>query len=134
MSVDKKSLVPFSLRAAGAPAFNLEGLWHNELGSTMEVVTVSNNNFTGIYTSAVSAGGVSVSGPLSGTIAGDAIGFTVNWKSSSPSVTSWTGLILADAGDVYLYTLWHLASTPGNPSEAWDSISAGADIFVQGPA
>lgn len=130
MPIDKKSLKPYS-KSASATQPALQGVWQNELGSTMTITSFDGTTFSGTYESAVSGGGAPVTGPLAGTLAGDAIGFTVNWSSATSSVTSWNGLLLSDGNALYLYTLWYLASTPGSAEDYWESILAGADIFVQ---
>jgi hypothetical protein len=105
------------------------GVWKNELGSTMEVEQYDGTNFTGSYTSAVSANGQSAKGTLSGTVAGDAVAFLVNWKQQFSSVTAWSGLVLGDAATPAIYALWHLSTTPEADDGAWESIMAGADLF-----
>ena len=130
MSVNKKSLKPYSALGKAGAAPPLTGLWQNELDSIMNITSMSGANFSGTYTSSVSGGGGPVTGSLSGTISGDAIGFTVNWSPAANSVTSWNGLLLSDAGNPVIYTLWHLATTPEQNSDFWESILAGADLFV----
>ena len=82
-----KDLQPYS-KTGTTGQFPLEGFWRNELGSTMEVERFDGTNFTGTYTSAVSAGGTAAKGTLSGTVADDAIAFCVNWKQAFESVTA----------------------------------------------
>lgn len=130
MSIDRKKLKPYSTQGkAAAPA--LSGQWENELGSVMNIASFDGTNFSGTYTSAVSGGSGSTTGTLAGTVNGDAIGFTVNWAPNYSAVTSWNGLVLSDGGSLVLYTLWHLASTPPQESDFWESIQAGADLFFQ---
>ncbi|RKP52231.1 avidin/streptavidin family protein [Trinickia fusca] len=134
MAVDRKKLKPFSLqlKSEQAATSSLEGTWTNELGSTMLITQTSGSTFGGTYKSAVSSGGQSVKGTLAGTIAGDALAFTVNWQPTYSSVTSWNGLLLSDPqGDLYIYSLWNMSSTPQDPSNFWESILAGADLFEQ---
>jgi hypothetical protein len=130
MTTNKKALRPYStLKTASAPA--LEGVWQNELGSTMTITGFDGRTFGGSYTSAVSSGHSPVTGTLTGTLAGDAIAFMVNWSPAFSSVTSWNGLLLADDDSLSIYSLWHLASTPESEDDFWQSIMAGADLFVQ---
>jgi len=129
MAIDRKALKPYSASAASAP--NLLGSWRNELGSTMTITSFDGTTFGGTYTSAVSSGGSSVSGSLAGTLAGDAVGFVVNWKPAFSSVTSWSGLLLTAGDALIIYTLWHMADTPDKEADYWESILAGADLFVK---
>jgi hypothetical protein len=130
MPIHRKSLKPFS--ASSNPAApSLLGLWENELGSTLDITNFNGTVFSGTYTSSVSSGQNPVSGPVEGTLAGDAVGFTVNWLPTYSSVTSWNGLLLTDGSSLALYTLWQLASTPESELNYWESILAGADLFVQ---
>jgi hypothetical protein len=97
----------------------------------MAITSFNGTDFSGTYTSAVSSQSNPASGPLSGTISGIALGFTVNWGGNFSAVTSWNGLLLTEGGALVIYTLWHLASTPESAGEFWESVLAGADLFVQ---
>ncbi len=111
---------------------SLKGKWSNELGSVMDVQHVNGDAFSGEYSSKVSDTGKSVKGTLSGTVAGDTIGFIVNWKPDFASVTSWSGKILAtDTGAAYIYTLWHLSRGVKDPKDWWQSFLSGSDTFFR---
>jgi len=133
MSIERKALKPYSasktLTLAVIPA--ITGVWQNELGSTMTIMSFDGENFSGTYTSAVSEGEGPVTGTLAGTLAGDAVAFTVNWSPTFSSATSWNGLVLTSGGELVIYSLWHLASTPESTEGFWQSIQAGADLFFQ---
>jgi len=130
MSIDRRALRPYSAsKRTGAPG--LQGVWQNELGSTMTIARFDGTAFGGEYASSVSSEGKPVTGTLAGTLAGDALGFTVNWSPSFSSVTSWNGLLLTDGDTLVIYSLWQLASTPESEANYWESIQAGADLFVQ---
>lgn len=130
MSIDRKLLKPYSTtKKAAAP--NLQGIWQNELGSTMTITSFDGTRFSGTYASAVSSGSGSATGALAGTLAGDAIGFMVNWEPGFASVTSWSGIVMADGDTLAIYSLWHLASTPESEADYWEAILAGADLFIQ---
>jgi hypothetical protein len=129
MAVNWKSLKPYAIKG-GPAAPSLVGVWQNELGSTMTIATFDGTTFTGTYTSAVSSKLSPATGTLSGTLSGIGLGFTVNWASPFSSVTAWSGLLLTDGNSLVIYTLWHLASTPESEPDFWESILAGADIFV----
>lgn len=130
MSIDRKALKSYSASGKSA-APGLLGVWQNELGSTMTITSFDGTTFGGTYSSAVSEGVGPVSGTLAGTLSGDAVGFTVNWAPTFSSVTSWNGLLLTDGDTLVIYSLWHLASTPESEANFWESILAGADLFVQ---
>jgi hypothetical protein len=130
MSIDRKTLKPFSISGKAATP-GLQGIWQNELGSTMTITSFDGTSFSGTYSSAVSSGSGSVNGTLAGTLSGDAVGFTVNWMPTFSSVTSWNGLLLTDGNALVIYSLWHLASTPESANDFWESILAGADLFIQ---
>jgi len=128
MPISKKDLTSFS--SIQSVPVNLVGSWVNELGSVMVIGQVQNSMFNGRYRSAVGANHGPVDGALTGTIAGDSIGFTVNWQPTFASVTAWTGKVLADPnGAPYIYTLWQLAQGIDDPQDLWQSILAGSDIF-----
>jgi hypothetical protein len=130
MSLDRKALKPYSIKG-GSAAPSLLGVWQNELGSIMTITSFDGTTFAGTYTSAVSSQSSPATGKLSGTLSGIALGFTVNWTLTFSSVTSWSGLLLTDGNSLVIYTLWHLASTPESEPDFWESILAGADLFVQ---
>jgi|SRR5579875_1300978 len=128
--LSRKDLRPFSQQST-AEKFDPTGLWINELGSTMTIEEYDGTNFFGSYTSLVSADGKTVSGRVSGTIAGDSIAFTVNWKADFSSVTAWSGIVMGSEEGSAIYTLWHLSSTPESDDDVWQSIKAGSDLFVR---
>jgi Avidin family len=78
-----KALARSVTRTTAAPNFG--GRWINELNSKM-TLKVQGVKISGTYTSAVSGGGGSVSGKLSGYVNGNMISFVVNWPSS---ITAW---------------------------------------------
>ncbi len=120
-------------KPASAPP-NFAGLWQNEYQSTASFV-INGSNVSGTYTSAVSGGGGTVSGPIVGWVSGDTIAFSVLWPTADPSITSWVGqVITGPTGELILETLWHLVSDISeNPNEVWNSVLAGADAFTPAP-
>jgi hypothetical protein len=133
MKVDRRSLRPFFQHHEAAEAsLDLTGIWTNELGSIM-TINATGATFSGTYQSAVSGAGQSVTGALTGVLAGDAVGFLVDWSPLN-SMTAWSGLVLADgSGSPFLYTLWNLAVTPAEFGDYWQAINAGADLFAPIP-
>jgi hypothetical protein len=122
-----------SAKPAGSPrAFaGFAGRWKNEYGSIADF-TINGSNVTGTYTSTVSGTGNTISGPIVGQVAGDAIAFTVLWPTTAPSITSWVGQVIIDVNTKQetLETLWHLVmDISEDPNEVWESVFAGADVF-----
>ena len=80
MSIERKELKPYSASKTSTLAVipAITGVWQNELGSTMTITSFDGENFSGTYTSAVSEGQGPVTGTLAGTLAGDAVAFTVS--------------------------------------------------------
>jgi hypothetical protein len=78
---------------------NLEGTWHNELGSTMTIDHVRDGEFTGTYTTVLSPtdatrGSFKLVGQTDADSGGEAVAFLVCWQndvSNRHSVTAWTG-------------------------------------------
>ena len=106
----------------------------NELGSTATFTFNTNYTVTGTYTSAVSGGGASVSGPITGRFNGYVISFSVLWPSTPPSITSWVGAYIRNAqGNYDIDTMWLLVSqtqNPGDPSTFWSQVNTGSDLFT----
>ena len=110
--------------------FDFNGRWENELGSYLDL-QVSEMDVVGVYVSAVSdSGGLTPPFPLSGTVVGDLISFTVNW---AEAITAWVGHGVIDDGQSQILTLWHLVITVPNeldPKEHWQTVKAGTDEFT----
>lgn len=110
---------------------NFSGMWRNQMGSMMDV-TVSGDDVFGTYTSASSAAGGPIAGPLKGFVAGDLISFLVLWPGGSQ--TAWVGQMVGSDEDPAIRTLWHLVTNvaeANEPSELWTSTYAGADEFTR---
>ncbi len=107
------------------------GRWVNEYGSTMDL-TVTGNQLTGSYTTAVSSTGQPLTAPLTGTVQGDLVSFTVNWTPLM-SITAWVGQMVDEAaGTPRIVTLWQMTTeVPDDqePTGLWTSILAGTDTF-----
>ena len=76
--------------------------------------------------------GGTVSGPITGYVAGDVIAFSVLWPGATASITSWVGQLVTENGEQTLDTLWHLildVPDAQDPSSIWTTIYAGADSF-----
>lgn len=112
--------------------FDFNGHWKNELNSYMDLTVDKDNNVTGTYVSAVTgAGGPSPETPLSGTITGDLISFTVNW---GEAITSWVGHGVFENAQPRIVTLWYMVmavSDETNPQQQWKTTMAGADEFAR---
>jgi Avidin family len=128
MLKSKKELARLGAKALAA--LDLRGDWVNELGSKMSIVKVSKGIISGSYESAVSDDGTSVKGRLAGGVAGDTVGFIVNWQPAFDSVTSWSGKVLvAGDGSHHIFTLWQLSRGVPDESDWWQSFLAGSDTF-----
>jgi hypothetical protein len=103
----------------------------NELGSTMKLQFGNNGVVTGTYTSKVSSGGGTISGPVAGWYQGLMIGWSVMWPTNPPALTVWVGEFIVPSYKIE--TLWYMGTqtaTPGAPDQFWTAINAGADTFT----
>jgi len=104
----------------------------NELGSTMSLTFNADLTLTGTYTSNVSGGGGSVTGPIVGWYNGFVIAWSVLWPSNPPSMTSWVGAFVTGSQGYNIDTMWLLVSQapqPGNPMDFWNEVNTGSDLF-----
>jgi hypothetical protein len=128
MTVPKRDLKAYSA-VVGAP-FDLVGSWANELGSVMVIDAVADGVVSGSYRSSVSQDQTPTGGRLTGLVAGDAVGFVVNWAPRFPAITTWAGKLLAGpAGEPCIHCVWQLSGPMRNPSSWWESFLTGADTF-----
>jgi hypothetical protein len=112
----------------------LNGTWHNQHGSQVDLELDSEGRVHGMMT--VGDGlARSKAFPLVGFVRGDLIGFTVDFGRHG-SVTSWTGHIYdEEGGPPRIEALWHMATLvphPGKADERWKSVWTGADQFTPG--
>jgi hypothetical protein len=128
MVVPKRDLKARSAVAAGPP--DLVGDWANELGSVMSIERVTDGLISGRFASTVSQRQGSAGGRLTGLVAGDAIGFAVDWTPAFEAVTCWSGKLLAGPdGTPCIYCVWQLSGPMRNPSAWWESFLTGSDTF-----
>lgn len=123
-----------SVAVADVPP-NFAGTWTNEYGSTANF-TIAGSAVSGTYTSQVSGGSGSITGPISGQVSGDTIAFIVVWPTPTPSMTAWVGQLVVDStsGAQTLEALWYLITDISeDPTQVWQSVLAGADKFTPGP-
>lgn len=147
------SLLSFSLASAQLSAEeklgfpnceNLRGVWENQIGSVMDIITVDpiGGAITGRYVSPQGGGPafrqligwnngapVNESDPCS-LVQNDnvkVITFTVSWGDLG-SITAWTGTCRVENGIPTIHTLWHLVRP--NTEFVWDHIHAGSDTFI----
>jgi len=125
-----------------------EGVWYNQLGSTLELISAGGGFIWGIYTSAVGNSDVkgyySVNGyfdvdpPTS--VHGVSIGWTVtfqnNKRNNAHSTATWSGQFFDDAGGggERILTQWLLTTStpPGpKPEHIWNSTYLGHDTFTR---
>jgi hypothetical protein len=120
------------LSTTAAPS-GFDGVWRNELGSTMDL-TVTGNSVSGTYKSAVSGLDKPVEGDIVGFVSDDIISIVVRWKIASVSMSTWVGQVVDAGGKERIRTLWHLIrNTPeaDEPEDAWAAVIAGADTFTR---
>ena len=122
----EKSLARAS-QGTGA-AYDFSGDWKNELGSVATLVQ-KGDALSGKYVSAVSEGGTSTSGALSGYVDGNLISFVVHWNEFQ-AITAWVGQLDPKAPKQTINTLWQMIQKVA-PGDEWASINAGADYFVR---
>ena len=108
-------------------------VWHNELGSTMEIQSADpvTGVFGGIYNSLV--GDAERWYVLTGrqNTDGTSVGWTVNWQNSfrnAQSVTTWSGQQQLSGADLVIITTWLLTSET-TPDKDWKSTLVGFDHF-----
>lgn len=114
---------------------DLNGTWHNELGSSM-TLTVNGNSVTGTYQTAVgNASGIYdlVGRTDTDNDSSQAIGFVVAWQNSygsSDSVTAWSGQYQIIDGVDTIVTTW-LLTKETDSNEDWKSTIINKDIFTR---
>jgi hypothetical protein len=117
---------------------NLQGIWYNELGSTMVISQVNNGQITGTYGTAVSAtacaqGIFDLVGRTDTDRGGEGVGFVVSWQnaqSKCESVTAWSGQAQNINGEDCIIALW-LLSVESAPDQEWYATHVGQDIFTR---
>ncbi|MEH3160331.1 MAG: avidin/streptavidin family protein [Sphingomonas taxi] len=118
---------------ASSPLIDASATWVNELGSTAQFNFGAGGVLTGTYTSNVSTGGGSISGPITGWYSQNAIAWSVAWPTNPPAITSWTGEAVRAASGYVIETLWYMVTqtaNPGDPTQFWTAVNAGADTFT----
>lgn len=117
---------------------NLEGNWHNELGSTMVINAVRDGGFTGTYTTAVSPtgcaqGSFQLVGQTDTDSGGEAVAFVVCWQNDSSncqSVTAWSGQAQNISGEDRITAMW-LFTVETSPEQDWYATHVGHDTFTR---
>jgi hypothetical protein len=117
---------------------NLEGTWHNELGSTMVIEQVRDGGFTGSYSTAVSPtgsteGSFELVGRTDADSGGEAVAFLVCWQndtSSRHSVTAWSGQAQRINGQDQITAMW-LLTLETSPEQDWYATHVGHDVFTR---
>lgn len=133
LSNSKKTKLSFK-----GKAMNLEGTWHNELGSIMGINAVRNGAFTGTYTTAVSSahcsqGGFQLVGQTDADSGGEAVAFVVCWQndvSNCRSVTAWSGQAQNINGEDQITAIW-LLTVETSPEQDWYATHIGHDVFTR---
>lgn len=115
----------------------LVGTWQNQLGSSMEIKSVTDSTITGVYTTAVSEKGCAkgefqlVGRTTPPKDKNQVVAFTVAWnnkQSDCNSVTAWSGSYDDKSGKITVF--WLLTSGASSP-QSWDSTLIGEDTFTR---
>lgn len=105
----------------------IQGLWHNQHGSEIELVVDSEGRIAGVFR--LNQRQVTREFPLSGYVTGNAVSFCVNFPEKQ-STTAWVGEVMQGGT---LRTIWHMAlNAGGSENYAWKAIWSGADNFERG--
>ncbi|XP_015684131.1 avidin-like [Protobothrops mucrosquamatus] len=113
---------------------SLSGTWKNDLGSTMEIKSVSDTGvFSGLYKTAVSGSGETVpASPLEGIQHKEphpTFGFTVSWIVTG-TTSIFAGQCLVDEnGKEQLKTIWLLRVNVTSAADDWNATLVGTNIF-----
>jgi Avidin family len=113
----------------------IQGTWHNQHGSELDLSIDAEGLIRGHFRSAVgfSPGRQS---PVTGFATGDLLSFVTQF-SNHDCVTAWVGHYRVQDGLECIETLWHMAGmSPDAPAgqDVWRSVWAGADVFHRGAA
>jgi hypothetical protein len=114
-------------------ATDLEGTWHNEHGSELELV-LDGRRLAGRFRSGTGLAQGRGS-ELVGFVSGSLIAFTVNFGAHG-SLTSWVGHIVMENGTPRIHANWSMCvELPREETdELWRGTWTGADTFERGPA
>lgn len=116
---------------APPPSVDFSGVWHNGLGSAMDL-SISGNLVSGIYKTNVGSPKPTEEFPVTGFVTGDLICFSANFGKYG-SLTTWAGQHTETKPGVFeIKTLWHLAKDvpdSNEPKEMWSAVWAGANDF-----
>jgi hypothetical protein len=114
----------------------LDGMWYNELGSTM-TIQIAGNQITGTYQTAVgdAAGQYTLAGSfdMNPSPSGPSAGWVVTWANqsgNSNSVTTWCGQLQDINGSEVLTAMWLLTGETA-PNSDWQSTIIGKDVFTR---
>jgi hypothetical protein len=113
----------------------IEGTWHNQHGSELDLAIDDEGLIRGIFRSAV---GLSPGQqcPVTGFATGDLLSFVAQFVHHD-CLTAWVGHHVVEDGHESIETLWHMAGiSPDAPGgkDLWRSVWSGADVFRRGPA
>lgn len=113
---------------------NVEGMWHDELGSEVTLEAGKDGALTGRFR----PGGAAAEHdyPLCGYVRGELVAFVVRFDRHG-TLASWVGHVVDDEEGIAITTLWHMALTPPHPErkeERWRGTWAGTNTFRRGAA
>ena len=123
----------YSIAGEPPPTVNFEGIWVNELGSTMRLTVSADGHVRGIYKTAVGSPTATEEFELVGFASGDLISFTVDFGRYG-SLTSWVGQHTDQGQGAVIKTIWLLAQNvpdPEEPAKLWGSVLTGYNNFTR---
>jgi hypothetical protein len=112
-----------------AAALNLAGVWINDRGSCLELVSPIGNLVKGSYCSSLGQHDEPIRGQLVGMIAGDIFGFVVSWRPFFDSVTSWSAQVLSTERGRCLCAVWCVPKRISGDAAPQESFISGVDRF-----
>lgn len=109
----------------------IQGTWHNQNGSEIELVVLDDGRLTGLFRLSERCKVNQREFPLTGFVVGNVITFCVVFESKQ-SATSWSGEVCADGS---MRTMWHMVlDAHKTESNMWRAVWTGADVFKRGEA
>jgi len=116
----------------------LDGIWINQNGSTVEIESDAAGRLSGYYCSRKGRAASGRRYPLVGQRNGEVLAFWVNWhdaEANLASITSFSGRLGRDAdGREVIHTVWVLARQWENeertqPTGTWNAFLTNSDVF-----
>lgn len=115
---------------------HIEGVWYNQHGSKLELVTDEAGAIRGTFSSASGLAAKEYAGqPVSGFWSNALVAFACNFGKFG-SLTAWTGHLVDEHGAPCIETQWQMAVTlpaPRHVDDLWRGTWTGSDVFRREP-